>query len=126
MALLPTFALALRLLGFRRTLVVIQGRGHSGRADALSAEQAQQLDMASRMIAVASRNGIHDGSCLTKSLVLLYLMRRTGLRGTLVIGSRRSAGAFDAHAWVECGGKVINDQPDVCRRFTAFGNLGIR
>jgi hypothetical protein len=38
----------------------------------------------------------------------------------LRIGVRKSAGALEAHAWVEYQGLVLNDRDDVCQRFAAF------
>ena len=44
-----------------------------------------------------------DTRCLVRSLVLLSMLARRGLRGTVVIGVR-TAPEFGAHAWVELDG----------------------
>jgi hypothetical protein len=49
------------------------------------------------------------------------LLRRRGIAGDLRIGVRKEAGRFEAHAWVELGGRVLNDNEDVGERFAAFG-----
>lgn len=125
LVLLPAMALALRWLGFRRTLALVQGSTPGLPDKSPCAEQVKQWEFASRMVAVASNHGFRGGTCLTKSLTLLFLMRCAGQRAMLVIGSTRDEGAFGAHAWVECGGTVLNDHPGVGRRFTPFNNLGL-
>jgi hypothetical protein len=47
-----------------------------------------------------------DTRCLARSLVLLRLLARRGLSGTLVIGVRTEP-AFGAHAWVELDGRAL-------------------
>ena len=47
-----------------------------------------------------------DHRCLVRSLVVLRLLARRSLAGTLVIGVRRTE-TFAAHAWVEHGGQPI-------------------
>jgi len=45
--------------------------------------------------------------CLQRSMVTARLMRRYGLAAEVVIGYR--AAPFFGHAWVEIGGRVVND-----------------
>lgn len=47
-----------------------------------------------------------DSRCLVRSLVLLALLERRRVGGTLVIGVRTEPD-FGAHAWVECEGKAL-------------------
>jgi hypothetical protein len=49
--------------------------------------------------------------CLQRSATLACLLRRYGIRAQLVIASRPMP--FQAHAWVEVEGRVVNDKPDV-------------
>lgn len=56
--------------------------------------------------------------CLAQSLVLARLVRDVGVDDVLVrIGVRPGEDALAAHAWVEQGGVVLNDEPDVAARF---------
>lgn len=56
--------------------------------------------------------------CLAQSLVLARLVRDAGVDDVLVrIGVRPGEDALAAHAWVEQGGVVLNDEPDVAARF---------
>jgi hypothetical protein len=49
-----------------------------------------------------------DSRCLTRSLVLLYVLARRGAEGSLVIAVRPSEDlALAAHAWVELEGRPL-------------------
>jgi hypothetical protein len=54
-------------------------------------------------------------------LTLWWLLRRRGIDGELRIGVRKVAGQFQAHAWLEYCGAVLNDRADVSQRFASFG-----
>ena len=45
--------------------------------------------------------------CLQRSAALVCLLRAFGIPATLVIGARRLP--FQAHAWAEVNGRVVND-----------------
>ena len=51
----------------------------------------------------------YESRCLLESLALLWLLRRAGVAATLVLGVRTLMGPFEAHAWVEYDGLVLND-----------------
>ena len=47
-------------------------------------------------------------NCLVRALAAEYLLNRHGYRCELRIGAKRDeAGEFTAHAWLECGGRVL-------------------
>lgn len=52
-------------------------------------------------------------TCLRRSVTLLREMHRRGLGGTLHIGVRRGANGIEAHAWVQAGEYVVNDDPEL-------------
>jgi hypothetical protein len=52
-------------------------------------------------------------TCLRRSLVLWYYLRWLGLPSDVRVAVNRSEG----HAWVEHNGEVVNDDPDVAKRF---------
>lgn len=58
-----------------------------------------------------------DTRCLVRSLVLIHLLARRGVRAELVIGAR-TAPKFLAHAWVECEGEPVLSPGD-----GSFGRL---
>ncbi len=48
------------------------------------------------------------------------MMRRRGIGTELRIGARKDNECFEAHAWVEIDGAVLNDTEDVDNRFSPF------
>lgn len=59
--------------------------------------------------------------CLQRSAACAYLLRRQGFPVDLVFGVQVLP--FIAHAWVECGGQVINDNPELTRSFAVLHRL---
>ena len=47
--------------------------------------------------------------CLQRAVVTARVLRATGIQADVVIGYRASP--FLSHAWVEMGGRVLNDPP---------------
>lgn len=72
------------------------------------------------MVNAAARWGVYDATCLRRSLVLWWLLRRRGIAASLRIGAHIEMGAFSAHAWVEFQDEVINDVPDVRERYVTM------
>lgn len=57
---------------------------------------------------LAARLHALDATCLKKALVLHAMLTRRGFNSQLLIGaSRAEDGQLDAHAWLECHGKVL-------------------
>ena len=81
------------------------------------------------MVAAAAREGVYHGRCLEQSLTLWWLLARRGLPAELHIGVRKAASGFEAHAWVELFGAVVNDADEVRQDYVPFGrdiaSLGI-
>jgi hypothetical protein len=106
---LPIAWLALRLLGFR----VCKGAFDKPRVGALRNphfSEAGALDGARRiahLAAVTSSNLFFRASCLEQSQVLCRILRRRGMNADLRIGARKEANRFEAHAWLELNGNVI-------------------
>jgi hypothetical protein len=67
---------------------------------------------------IAARNHPGRPSCLRRAMALNALLRTRGCPARVIIGVARGADGIDAHAWVEVRGAVIEDAPDVARRFT--------
>src|SRR5262249_44701800 len=59
--------------------------------------------------------------CLQRSIVTARLMRRRGVEADVVIGYR--AVPFLSHAWVEVGGRVVNDSPTFKIRLQVLDRL---
>jgi Transglutaminase-like superfamily len=56
--------------------------------------------------------------CLQRSAATTCLLREHGIEAQLVIASQSIP--FQAHAWVEVEGKVVNDKPDVQKTFVVL------
>lgn len=65
-------------------------------------------------------------TCLRRSLTLVRELHRLGLAATLHIGVRKVAGRVEAHAWVQVGDTVVNDDLDQTTTYTelAVGHWG--
>lgn len=55
--------------------------------------------------------------CLVRSMVLLWLLHTRGETAEVVLGVRKRAGAFEAHAWTVAERGLIGDQPEVIAEF---------
>ncbi len=63
------------------------------------------------------------GNCLSRSLALLWLLRRNGHDADLRLGVSLDGGTFAAHAWVELEDQVLNDRQDVATRYAPIPPL---
>lgn len=59
--------------------------------------------------------------CLQRSAATTCLLRRHGTAAEMVIASRRMP--FQAHAWVEVEGRVVNDRPQVRETYAVLDRL---
>lgn len=112
--LLPALALGLRLLGLRRTQAGLARFSRPAAPPAAPVPAARRL---AYLVRAAAVHGPYRATCLPQALAVWGLLRRRGLTGELRIGVRKAAGQFEAHAWVEYQGLVLNDQPDVAQHF---------
>ena len=118
---LPLVWLGLRWLGLPRLQAWLQRRPLVPEpAGALALPHIQALGEA---VNIAARHTPFPATCLTRSLLLGWLLRRRGVASDLRIGVRLTNGALDAHAWVECAGVPVNDQPDIAAQFASFGDI---
>ena len=116
MAWMPLFWLGLHGLGLRRFQAWLQ-RPRLLIDNALPLDEimglANLVNRAARLVRIPA-------NCLTRSLLLGWLLRRRGVASQLRIGVKMDNGSLSAHAWVEYAGIPINDQPDVGEQFAAF------
>ena len=68
----------------------------------------------------AAQQPFVPATCLSRSLYLQWLLKRHGITSQLRIGIDKTTGVFKAHAWVECAGIPMNDQPDLAKKFSVF------
>jgi hypothetical protein len=116
LVLLPLFWLGLRLAGLRRFQAWLD-RSPVAQRTSLTQAEAAALGLA------VNRSANHvfgPVTCLTRSLVLRWLLRRYGTTSDLRIGVRMEQGEFSAHAWVEKDGIPLNDRPEFVARYAIF------
>ncbi len=100
-------------------LLTKEGSIRSSQAQ-LSSEEATRL---ARMVRLAARYGPHRANCLKQSLVIWWLLRQRGLETALRIGVRKEEEQFEAHAWIECLGRPLNEGADIHERFVPFDQI---
>jgi hypothetical protein len=106
---------ALRILGLRRTLRLTfwltEAVGPSLAHNSMAHDIAEQVELARVLTPLKPQ-------CLEKSVVLLWFLRECGLEAHLRIGVL--AQPFAAHAWVECNGAIIAEDPEQLTRYCVF------
>jgi hypothetical protein len=109
--LLPAMRVGVRVAGVRRVHAALarRGRPDPGRAASPPWAAPHRVREAARLVDMAARHAPFSNTCLHRSLTLWWLLRRRGVACSLRIGVRRQHGQFDAHAWVEHDGAVVND-----------------
>lgn len=116
---LPLFAAVLSLCGLTRLRAWIERRPIRVQ-DAVSIENIRSVALA---INIAAWHSPIRVRCLTRSVYLVWRLRRLGVAAELQIGVAVRLGAFSAHAWVEYEGIPINDRADIRFEFVSFGEL---
>jgi hypothetical protein len=114
-------AVRLRRLGYQATLAKIPNPGASGEDPSQQLQQAEAIAYAFR---VAVRIGPWWPRCLLRSLSLSSFLSRRDIPFQLRIGVTKGETegqpGINAHAWVEHGGVVLNDRPDIALQFKQF------
>jgi hypothetical protein len=125
MFLLPIVATSLKTVGLRRTQSWLTR--NSRRPAVPPTEQTRaKVRRITQMVAVACRRQPLRTSCLPRTLVLWSLLRRLGVATDVRIGARsNSQGEFQAHAWLEWNGEVLNDVADVGRQYLPFDTAAL-
>jgi hypothetical protein len=120
---LPLTELGLRLFGFQRWKNLIEKFSLPAHlSQSLPADvQRETAICAVRAVRSVELHGPTRPNCLERSMTLWWMLRRAGVKGELCIGARKEIGRFEAHAWVELGGQVLNDGAEVHEHYVRFG-----
>jgi hypothetical protein len=111
----------LRLAGFRKWKAVLEWL--SPQQPLLKSSITTAVEVANtvaRMESRAARNLFFRPNCLESSLVLWWLLRRRETPAELHVGARKEGQKFEAHAWVESGGNVVNQPDETHLHFVPF------
>lgn len=95
----------LRQRGVRSLLRTVHHEGMSDDATR-AARVAEAVDAGLSVVPVAR-------TCLRRSVTLVRELHRLGLAGAIHIGVRNAGDRVEAHAWVQVGDVVVNDDPAV-------------
>lgn len=115
---LPMMICAMRFVALRRVQRWIE------RPDQPFGNKKAALRMNPRIITritfAASKYGLVRGNCLSRSLILCYLLRREGYDARLRLGGRQEGKSFEAHAWVELNGEPVDERDEIRSSFVPF------
>jgi hypothetical protein len=120
--LLPAIHAALIVLGYARLqqlmewLTPLQSNPH-----ALSEREilpyAREI---SRIVSIAAAHGVYRATCLRKSMLVWWFLRREGIQSRICFGVRMTGRLLLAHAWLEWDGIVLNDSIDISEQYKAL------
>ena len=119
-ALLPASSLALWALGYRRCHAMLARLAPRPRVPVAPEQQLALAARTARLVRAANRRSVRPAACLSRSLTLWWLLRRRGIESQLRLGVRKGEQGFQAHAWVELAGQVVNDSADVVQQYAPF------
>jgi hypothetical protein len=88
----------------------------------LTAAQRQQAWLIGRLVAAAARVTPWRSRCLVQVLAARHLLAARDIPGQIHLGVRRE-GDFAAHAWLQCGGEVVNGSAGY-ERFAVISTFG--
>jgi hypothetical protein len=119
---LPLTEIGLRLAGFRRWKALLEKFSRvKRRSRPLTPEELRTTALrVARAVRSAVLHGPAAPNCLERSLTLWWLLRRNGVGSELHIGARKEGARFEAHAWVELGGKILNEAAEVHQHYARF------
>ncbi|OFV94540.1 MAG: hypothetical protein A3H28_11795 [Acidobacteria bacterium RIFCSPLOWO2_02_FULL_61_28] len=109
---LPAVRCGLKLLPFKTVMALFAGKQS---LDALDGKRVRsdriRPDRLAYLVEVASCHHFLKPTCLEKALLLIRILRQRGLEADLRIGTAKTDGRFEAHAWVEHRGQVLLGGP---------------
>jgi hypothetical protein len=120
--LLPIVTMSLKSVGLRRTQSWL-ARNAVATTRPLTEQTRVNVRRAAQMVAAACRQLPLRSGCLPRTIVLWSLLRREGIETDVRIGvGCDTRGEFQAHAWLEWNGEVLNDAGDVGAQYLPFNS----
>lgn len=115
--LVPVAHVLIRVITYRRTMALAAWTAARWPSRLAANPAPETIDALRLATARVQRYSPVPGSCLSRSLVLWWQLRRRHLSPDLRLGVSLADGTFAAHAWVEHNGCVLNDRADVSARY---------
>ena len=114
----------LRALGLRRSMRILAWLARRPGSGAIPRDPlAYALDVAALARGVAAYSPFR-ARCLEHSITVWYLLRRKGVAGELVLGTRLRGDAVDHHAWVALGGRIVTEVQSPGWEYVPFQGAG--
>ena len=114
----------LRALGLRGSMRLLAWLARRPGSGAIPPEPlAYALDVAALTRAVSAYSPFR-ARCLEHSITVWYLLRRKGVAGELVLGTRLRGDAVDHHAWVTLGGRIVTEVQSPGWEYVPFPGAG--
>lgn len=123
--LLPVIHAALLLLGFVRlqrlmeTLTPLKPLPRT-LSEAETLPRAREI---TRIVSIAAGHGLYRATCLRRSMLVWWFLRREGIPSHICFGVRMTDRTLEAHAWVEWDGIVLNDSITVHEQYKALQDV---
>src|SRR5689334_11206041 len=113
--LLPMLHIALSLWGYARVLRALEilTQLRSSNPSLTQPWTKERARIITRMVSIASQHGWYKATCLRKSMLTWWFLRREGIQSNICFGVRISDRELEAHAWVERAGVILNDSANV-------------
>jgi hypothetical protein len=122
---LPIVAVGLHTMNFQRVHALLM-RFSSPPVDANRDDAEPQAKVIARLIQAAACRIPFRITCLVRSTTLWWFLRRQGIASEIRIGVNKEQDGFQAHAWVEMNGMVLNDRDDIGNQYAAFDGVTLR
>jgi hypothetical protein len=122
--LLPFIHIGLSLIGYSRLCKMIEKITPLKpiRQQKIDFEINDQAFQISQMVSIAARNGFFRATCLRRSLLIWWFLRRQGIDSKIRFGVRTLKGQLEAHAWVEINTKVISEWDNTYKDYLSLGS----
>lgn len=124
--LVPATHILVRIINYRQTMALATWTAARWPARRSVADTRLVIDQLRLATARVQRYSPLPGNCLSRSIVLWWRLRRRGLEPDLRLGVSLAGGTLAAHAWVEHGGRVLNDTVDVADRYRPLTTAPVR
>lgn len=120
--LLPAIHAALILFGYARLQRVLEALTplRPDQRHLSTTEILADARVISRIVSIAAAHGLYRATCLRKSMLVWWFLRREGIQSNICFGVRMNGGLLEAHAWLESNGIVLNDSIDVSGQYKAL------
>jgi hypothetical protein len=113
-------AVALRVTSWRRvSRAIIAGSRMAGLRRFPLLHLGYSIEKLNPLVEMAS-SVFPKNRCLVRSMILLWLLRARGESAEVVLGVRKRAGNFEAHAWTVSERGLIGERPEAIAEFAVM------